>query len=89
MPRTCSPRPPSSSNGCARHRTHPTEPLSHPFRYFTADEAGTDPGGASSANPVSLEIYPPGGFMTLVIPFLSDTWIADERGTYDQVTDIR
>lgn len=27
--------------------------------------------------------------MTLVLPFLSGTWIADERGTYDKVTDIR
>ena len=69
--------------------THPNAPLLQPFRYLTADEAGSDPSGASSANPVSLKSYPPGGFFALVLPFLADTWIEDERGTHEHVTDIR
>ena len=69
--------------------THPTSPLSNPFRYFEADEAGSDPGGPNSANAVSLKNYPPGGFISLIIPFLSTTYLSDERGTYNQVSDFR
>lgn len=68
--------------------THPDSPLAHPFKFVSAEDLGSHPGGPSSANPVSLKSYPPGGFVALIIPFLSDTWIADERGTYNTVTDF-
>ena len=65
------------------------ESLTNPFRYTSAAEAGTDPAGVVSANPASYRSYPPGGFLSIVLPFFSEVWLPDERGTHTEVTDYR
>ena len=58
--------------------------------YFChSDESGLDPNGPSSANPASLRSYPGGGYVSLVIPFFSATWLPDEKGTHMEVSDFR
>ena len=67
--------------------THPGEPLAHPWRHFTAAESGGNPRtGGESANPVSLHSYPPGGFLSIVLPFFADTYLPSERGFAPNVT---
>ena len=68
--------------------THPTSPLSHPFRYFEPVESGGVPTGPTSAHPASLQRYPAGGFLAIVIPFFSDTYLPDQKGPSDQIIDF-
>lgn len=71
------------------NRFNPTQPLEHPFKYMSAADAGADPGGVMSAAIPSLRQYETGGFIALVIPFFSDTYLQPEEGTPAQVTDYR
>ena len=63
--------------------------LSNPFRYYSAAEAGTLPNGPVSANPASFRRYPSGGYLSLVIPFFSETYLPDQRGVAEDVLDFR
>jgi len=63
--------------------------LSNPFRYYSAAEAGTLPNGPASANPASFRRYPSGGYLSLVIPFFSETYLPDQRGVAEDVLDFR
>ena len=68
--------------------THPTSPLAHPWNYFSAEQLGATDGVASAAVP-SFRTFPGGGFVAVVIPFLSATLLPEERGNASQVTDFR
>ena len=63
--------------------------LSNPFRYYSAAEAGTLPNGPVSANPASFRRYPSGGYLSIVIPFFSETYLPDQRGVAENVLDFR
>ena len=63
--------------------------LSNPFRYYSAAEAGTLPNGPVSGNPASFRRYPSGGYLSLVIPFFSETYLPDQRGVAEDVLDFR
>ena len=69
--------------------THPSEPLAHPWVYYTASELGAQPAGISSAAVSSFRNFEAGGFIAVAIPFLSTKWLPEQRGTYEQVTDFR
>jgi len=66
--------------------SHPRMPLSHPFKYTSAADSGHL--SAASANPASLRVYPAGGFLALVIPFFSDTYLPPQRGLPHEVIDF-
>ena len=63
--------------------------MAHPFKWWTAAELGANPQGGASAHPASYWPYPADGFVSLVMPFFSDTWIGEERGTAANITDFR
>ena len=59
--------------------THPDEPLHAPWRFFTADELGSNPVGQASASTTSsYNSLPNGGFVVVFIPFFSDWLLPDE-----------
>ena len=43
------------------------------------------PHGPTSAHPASLQTYPAGGYVSIVIPFFSSVFLPDEKGPSDQV----
>lgn len=49
--------------------THPDETLSHPWRYWSAEELGSNPEGQMSAAVPSMRMMPSSGFAAFVIPF--------------------
>ena len=69
--------------------THPDSPLSHPWRYFTAQELGANPSGIASAAVPSFRTFSTGGYVALVLPFLSTTLLPEQRGTPSEVIDFR
>jgi len=69
--------------------THPSAPLDHPFRPYTADELGSNPNGQLSAHPSSYRGIPAGGYSSFIIPFFSDTLLPEQRGTSSEVIDYR
>ena len=70
--------------------THPGEPLTHPFLYWTSDELGSNGAGQVSASAeIEFASIPTDGHAQFVIPFFSDVWLPEERGLWDQVTDYR
>ena len=69
--------------------THPTSPLAHPWRHFSAEELGANPHGYASAAVPSFRTFDTGGFVAIVLPFLSTTLLPEQRGTSDQVEDFR
>jgi Ca2+-binding EF-hand superfamily protein len=66
--------------------THPGSPLDHPFLYRDAEWLGSNPMGQASAAPASLRLTPPGGFTVVIMPFFSDAFLPEQRGTYTEVT---
>ena len=68
------------------NHTHPSSPLAHPFKYFTAAQLGSNPRGMISAAIPSMATYETSGFVALVIPFFSDTFLKPEEGTATEVS---
>ena len=79
----------SSHLGYGHNWTHPTAPLAHPFRYFTAQELGGNPVGVMSASVPSFRTFESGGHVAVIIPFLSRTHLPEQRGNASQVIDFR
>ena len=74
--------------------THPESPLTHPFVHFSTEDLGGNPDGMVSAaipsqQGLSGKAYETSGFVALVTPFFSDTFLPFEEGTTDQITDFR
>ena len=70
--------------------THPDEPLTHPFKFYTSAEMGSNPEGQVSASIDSeYNSVPTDGFASFIIPFFSDTYLEPEEGHYSKVTDFR
>ena len=69
--------------------THPGHSLQHGFAFHSSEMLGADPSGRQSAAQASYRTYPAGGYVTIIIPFLSDALLPEERGTHDVVTDFR
>ena len=69
--------------------THPGSPLTHPFTAMTSEQLGSNPGGVQSASMVSLRVFDAAGYVAVVIPFFSDTYLPEQSGTADTVTDYR
>lgn len=67
--------------------THPEQPLSYPFRWRSAEEMGS--AKMWSASPSSFRGYSGAGYVSFVIPFFSEVFLRDERGTPSQVTDFQ
>ena len=65
--------------------THPDSPLDNPFIYRTAEWLGSNPEGTASANPASLRLTPGGGYTVIILPFFSDLFLPEQRGTYTDV----
>ena len=68
--------------------THPDLPPAHPWTHFTAEQLGSAPQLQSASIP-SMRSYETAGFVALVIPFFSDTYLAEQTGTPSEVTDYR
>ena len=69
--------------------THPDQAISHPFVHLTEEQLGSNPAGMVSAAIPSMRVHETAGFVALVIPFFSDTFLSYEEGTSDEVTDYR
>lgn len=78
-----------STESFGRNWTHPSSPLWHPYEYFTASELGANPSGVTSASKPSLKTYSTGGFVAVIIPFFSETFLPSEQGSSSEVTDFR
>lgn len=69
--------------------THPTSPLTHPWRFFSAEDLGANPAGVNSAALSSFREFESGGYVAVVLPFLSTTYLPEQRGSHEHVTDFR
>ena len=71
--------------------THPDEPCRNMWSHFTAAELGSDPAGQPSASTdATYNTLPNDGFVAIIIPFFSETYLPDEEGsTPEEVTDYR
>ena len=76
-------------SGFGYNWTHPGSKLDRPFRWMSAGESGANPLGVFSAHPASYRSYPSGGFISVVMPFFSTTWLPEERGLASDITDFR
>ena len=74
-----------------RNFSHPSMPMEQPFEHLLGAEIGNDPAGQRSAAIGSLmrELYEPGGFVALVLPFFSEIWLPEQRGKPHELTDFR
>jgi len=63
--------------------TEPLMPLKHPWIYHSDDFIGSSTEGQMSAALPSMRFMPNGGFVALIMPFFSTTWIEEERGLCD------
>lgn len=63
--------------------TEPNARPIHPWRFWSAEELGSDPQGQVSAAIPSMRVQPGGGFVAVIIPFFSRTWLDEERGRCD------
>ena len=77
-----------SSESYGFNKSHPTMPLDVPFVHLTGAELGAAPSVASAAVP-SMQSYETDGFVALVLPFFSETFLAEERGPVESVVDHR
>ena len=73
------------------NRTHPWAPLDSPWTHFNASQLGSKQGdeGIVSAAIPSRRSFETAGFIALVIPFFSLTFLPEQRGTIDQIVDYR
>ena len=72
--------------------SHPGEPMVQPFVYLSREELGSSPHGVSSAHRAAFlrEPYETGGFVALVIPFLSQEIFPEQTGNSpSEVEDFR
>jgi len=70
--------------------THPDESLTHPFKFYTSAQMGSNPEGQDSASIDSrYNKVPTDGYASFIIPFFSDTYLEPEEGHYSKVTDFR
>ena len=59
------------------------------FKWWDAADLGANTMGTSSASQLSYRTFSSGGFVSLYMPFFSETLLPNEAGTYDQVSDHR
>ena len=59
------------------------------FVYHSSEALGANPEGVASAHFASLRNYDASGYVAVVIPFFSDTYLPEERGLAADVTDFR
>ena len=65
--------------------TDPSQPLEHPWTYFTSEQLGVNGARTQSGSLESYGVkYPPGGYAAVVIPFLSPKFLPEQKGTHDQ-----
>ena len=70
--------------------THPDQPLTHPWKFYTWADMGSDPDGQTSASIDSqYNSVPTSGFVTLFIPFFSGSFLPEQNGHFSEVTDYR
>ena len=70
--------------------THPTEPLSRPWKHYTSNDIGSDPSGQPSASTqMKYNIVPTSGFVSFIIPFFTSEFLPAEEGRFSEVTDYR
>ena len=67
--------------------TSPSDPLTHPFDYRSAEQLGTVP--FRSAHIASTRPIPAGGFVSAIVPFFSDVLLPEQRGEPSRVIDFR
>jgi hypothetical protein len=61
--------------------THPDMPPAIPWKYFTVEELGANPGGQPSASTSSsYNTLPTDGFIAVIIPFFSAVLLPDQEG---------
>ena len=61
------------------NHTDPDFPMNEPWSHFTSEELGANPNGITSAAIPSMRQYETAGFVALVIPFFSDTFLPEQR----------
>ena len=71
------------------NHTHHDQPMSQPWTHFTAEQLGANPGGIVSAAIPSMRLYETDGFVAVVIPFFSDTFLPEQRDLVEYITDYR
>ena len=69
--------------------THPNEAPRRQWEWFSAEDLGANPNGVMSAAIPSMRTYEMSGFIALVIPFFSDTWLPEQNDLVEYVTDYR
>ena len=69
--------------------SQPDHPPRHSWRYWAPEDLGTDPAGFMSAAIPSMRTIETGGFVAVIIPFFSDSWLNATEGTYLEVPDFR
>ena len=58
-------------------------PLTHPWSYMNHTTTGANSAGQMSAAVPSMRMMPTGGFVSVIIPFFSTTWLPEEEGVCD------
>ena len=70
--------------------TDPSQPLEHPWGHFDCTDLGLSCSRTMSNALASYGLsYPPGGFVAAVIPFFSPTFLPEQKGTHEQVIDMK
>jgi hypothetical protein len=69
--------------------THPDESPEHPWTFFTPEQLGSNPAGITSGQPLFQANWEGSGFVAVMIPFFSDTFLEPESGTALEITDYR
>ena len=59
------------------------------FKWWNAADLGANPAGTASASQLSYRTFSSGGFVSLFMPFFSETLLPDQEGTWDEVIDHR
>ena len=78
-----------STESFGRNYTHPSLAPAHPYHHFTSEELGSDPDGVTSAAVPSMKTYGSDGFVAIVIPFFSDTFLPEQQGMASEIVDYR
>jgi hypothetical protein len=69
--------------------THPDESPEHPWTFFAPEQLGSNPAGITSGQPLFQANWEGSGFVAVMIPFFSDTFLEPESGTAREITDYR